>query len=105
MKSLESENLLLNVLVGIVKPNAQPIGGRRASRCASPPLCTERSSDMKWLIANKEWVFSGVGVFVLSIIIGIVFKNKGSVKQVQKSGDNSSNYQAAGDIKIGRKDD
>mgnify|MGYP001328530245 CR=1 FL=1 len=57
---------------------------------------------MNWLIENKEWVFSGVGVFVLGLIITWLARHRGtgSHKQIQKSGGNSKNYQAGGDINI-----
>jgi hypothetical protein len=57
---------------------------------------------MEWFLNNKEWIFSGIGVFLLGLIINIVFRKK-SIKQIQKSGKNSKNYQAGGDINIGRK--
>lgn len=60
---------------------------------------------MQWLIDNKEWVFSGAGVFLITLIIGVFIKKKRASKQIQKSGSNSTNYQAGGDIKIGTKDD
>ncbi|MGP7733482.1 hypothetical protein [Oceanimonas smirnovii] len=59
---------------------------------------------MSWLIENKEWVFSGIGVSVLFFVLSLFKKNFGS-KQVQKSGANSTNYQAGGDINIGSKHD
>lgn len=57
---------------------------------------------MNWLIENKEWVFSGVGVFVLGLVITFLARRQkaGSQKQTQKSGSNSTNYQAGGDINI-----
>ncbi|KJG01698.1 hypothetical protein [Photobacterium angustum] len=59
---------------------------------------------MDWLIENKEWVFSGIGVSV--VVFFLSFFNKGKqLKQSQKSGGNSKNYQAGGDIKIGHDDD
>jgi hypothetical protein len=60
---------------------------------------------MQWFIDNREWFFSGAGIFALSVVGGWLFKNKVAVKQVQKSGSNSTNYQAGGDIKIGKPDD
>lgn len=60
---------------------------------------------MQWIIDNKEWIFSGAGVFILSLIIGLIIKRKSSSNQVQKSGAKSTNYQAGGDINIGTKDD
>ena len=52
---------------------------------------------MDWFFTNIEWIFSGIGVFILSIFF---IKNKN--KQIQKSGDNSTNIQVGGnaDIKI-----
>lgn len=58
---------------------------------------------MNWLIQNKEWLFSGLGVGLLSIIAGILFKEKSRMSQ--KSGKNSKNYQAGANINIGNKDD
>lgn len=60
---------------------------------------------MQWIIDNKEWLFSGAGIFIITIVISIFTSKKRSVKQAQKSGSNSKNYQAAGDINIGNKDD
>lgn len=60
---------------------------------------------MQWIIDNKEWVFSGIGVFALSLIAAFIFKGKGTTSQTQKSGKNSKNYQAAGDINIGTRND
>lgn len=48
-----------------------------------------------WLIANKEWVFSGIGVMLLGLFIGR------SAWQRQRSGDNSTNNQAGRDINVG----
>lgn len=58
---------------------------------------------MQWLINNREWVFSGIGVFILTLIISFLFKKKSAISQIQQSGDNSTNYQAAQDINIGVK--
>lgn len=60
---------------------------------------------MQWVIDNKEWLFSGVGIFVITILISIFTSRKRAIKQTQKSGSNSKNYQSAGDINIGRNDD
>lgn len=52
---------------------------------------------VSWITNNKEWFFSGLGVF----IIGLLFV-KGSTNkliQKQKSGDNSENIQV-GKIEI-----
>ena len=55
---------------------------------------------MDWIIENKEWVFSGIGVFVLGLLISF-FASKGkrkSKKMKQKSGSNSTNIQIGGDF-------
>jgi len=54
---------------------------------------------MDWIVENKEWIFSGIGVFVLGFVISI-FARKGkqkSIKMKQKSGSNSTNIQIGGD--------
>lgn len=45
---------------------------------------------ISWVMDNKEWVFSGIGIFVLGLIF---VKSKYSIKQNQKGGDNSTNIQ------------
>ena len=54
---------------------------------------------MEWIIANKEWIFSGIGVFIIGIVISLVRKKqkKKSIKMKQKSGSNSKNIQIGGD--------
>jgi len=46
---------------------------------------------MKWISDNKEWIFSGVGVIVISSIIKAIFKGKKRKRltQNQRSGKNS----------------
>ena len=53
---------------------------------------------MEWIINNKEWIFSGIGVAVVSLIIGLFLKQKPiqSTKMEQKSGNNSTNIQIGG---------
>jgi hypothetical protein len=51
---------------------------------------------MEWIINNKEWIFSGAGVAIISLIIGLLLKNK-STKMKQKSGKDSINIQINGD--------
>ncbi|WP_375320668.1 hypothetical protein [Aliivibrio logei] len=59
---------------------------------------------MSWLVENKEWLFSGIGVSAIICILSL-FKRRTGLTQIQKSGSNSTNYQAGGDIKIGTNDD
>lgn len=49
---------------------------------------------MDWIIENKEWIFSGIGVLLISGLIGIIncFRRKRSVKRervVNQSGEKS----------------
>jgi len=61
---------------------------------------------MDWIIDNKEWIFSGIGVFVLGLIITVVRKkNSKKISQKQKSGNNSTNIQVGGNVEINKKDD
>ena len=64
---------------------------------------------MDWLIENKDWVFSGVGVMAITAIGGILFKKKNSGKQQSiQSGDNSTNIQGGNNVRVeigGKKDD
>jgi|GEM_PF-6697020 len=51
---------------------------------------------INWIITNKEWIFSGIGVVIITGIIGILKgkeKSKDNIKMNQKSGKNSSNIQ------------
>jgi plastocyanin domain-containing protein len=58
---------------------------------------------MDWIINNMEWVFSGIGVAIISLI-GWLVKNKSnkSTKMKQKSGNNSTNIQIKGDYNNGK---
>lgn len=54
---------------------------------------------MDWIIGNivdnREWIFSGIGVLILSVAARLIFKNKEkkNINQNIKSGDNSTNVQ------------
>lgn len=54
---------------------------------------------MEWISTNKEWVFSGIGVLVITWIVGIIIflsnkKSSNPSKVVnQKAGKNSKNIQ------------
>jgi hypothetical protein len=56
---------------------------------------------MDWLLANKEWFFSGIGVFGLTILFSLFNKRKKerTIKQKQYSGADSVNIQVGGDFK------
>lgn len=65
-------------------------------------------NNLEWIIENKEWLFSGIGVTILVAIAGLFIRNKRDGKNVQtiKSGDNSTNIQGGEkvNINIGGKD-
>jgi len=52
-----------------------------------------------WLAQNKEWVFSGVGVFFITLLLGFLKRltERARVQQRQNSGSGSVNIQAGGD--------
>jgi len=54
---------------------------------------------MDWILQNKQWLFSGIGVFFISLF-GYFFKKQTGIKQSQKSGDNSTNLQVGGNLSI-----
>jgi plastocyanin domain-containing protein len=60
---------------------------------------TKKKENMEWIIKNKDWIFSGIGVFILGLIINWFRKGK-SNSQTQKSGSNSTNFQSGRDINI-----
>ena len=50
--------------------------------------------------SNAEWIFSGIGVFILASFLTIFVKQKRSNTQIQKSGKNSINIQSGENITI-----
>lgn len=58
---------------------------------------------LEWILQNKEWIFSGVGLFVISTIVTLIFKTSNK-KQIQKIGDKSTGIQVGRDFKIGDND-
>lgn len=59
---------------------------------------------MDWIIANKEWLFSGAAIAIPLAITGWIFATRGS-KQTQKGGNNSTNIQVGGSLNISGKKD
>lgn len=54
---------------------------------------------------SKEWAFSGIGVFLLSMLVTFIVylvkrRKKGGSSQFQKSGRNSVNLQSKGSISV-----
>lgn len=58
---------------------------------------------VEWIIANKEWFLSGVGGVILTIVAGLFMRSGSQLKQSQKSGNNSTNYQAGTSITVEHK--
>lgn len=56
---------------------------------------------MNWLIENKEWIFSGIGIVLASFILKLFVGSKAKIDQNQTSGNNSTNIQVGNDINIG----
>jgi len=59
---------------------------------------------MEWIAENKDWLFSGVAIALPLAIIGWIISSRKN-KQVQKGGDNSTNIQVGGSLKIGKNKD
>lgn len=77
------------------------LGGR-----ASIPLQEPKGYDMtmNWIIKNKEWLFSGIGVALVSWIVTLFFPKKlakKTIRQTQKSGKNSTNVQVGENLSFG----
>lgn len=54
---------------------------------------------MEWIINNKEWLFGGIAVAIPLAIIGW-FVSSSKIKQLQQSGEKSTNIQVGGNITI-----
>jgi hypothetical protein len=57
---------------------------------------------MNWILENKEWIFSGAGIFIITLLFTFLQKRKKADKKIkmkQKSGNNSTNIQIGGDYK------
>ncbi len=49
---------------------------------------------LNYIAENKTWIFSGIGVAIISAILGLLFrKNKSSNNKSLRSGDSSTNIQ------------
>lgn len=57
-----------------------------------------------WVIDNKQWLFSGVGLVVVAWVGRLIFKKRyASSTQIIRSGDSSTNVQVGRDVNIGTK--
>ena len=55
-----------------------------------------------YINSNKEWIFSGIGVFFLTLLVSFLFRRrKTGASQNIKSGNNSTNIQVGGDMSSG----
>jgi hypothetical protein len=36
---------------------------------------------ISWILENKQWIFSGIGVFIISGIVAIIFRSKRKNKE------------------------
>ena len=57
---------------------------------------------IKWLVENKEWVFSGIAVAVPIAIVTWLLSRNTNLKQSQKGGDQSINIQVGQDLRINK---
>ena len=48
---------------------------------------------MNWIIENKEWIFSGIGIFLLGLVFRLLLKSGGGSRFSIRSGKNSTNIQ------------
>lgn len=62
---------------------------------------------LDWIYNNREWLFDGAGILIMSFILKkILFKGSEQssgterIKQIQKSGKNSTNIQSGHDLTI-----
>lgn len=52
---------------------------------------------LNYILQNKEWIFSGIGVFIISLFF---IKNSIKKNMSQKSGSKSTNIQAGENITL-----
>jgi hypothetical protein len=57
----------------------------------------------QWLIENRTWVFSGVGVSMVALLFGFV-RSRATIRQKQRGGNHSVNVQSAGAINVNPSD-
>ena len=58
------------------------------------------SEALTWVIDNKEWIFSGIGVAVITGVIALLKRRQNGLTQRQRSGANSTNLQAGRNINL-----
>jgi hypothetical protein len=58
---------------------------------------------LEWILEHK--LFSGLGTALIMFVIGKLYARKIGTTQKQKSGHNSTNIQAGGNITLGKPED
>jgi hypothetical protein len=58
---------------------------------------------LTWVIDNKEWLFSGAGIALITVLIALFRRRRDGLDQRQRSGANSTNLQSGRDININRR--
>jgi hypothetical protein len=64
---------------------------------------TSSKNLITYVADNKDWIFSGIGVFVVSFLFTALKKSRSSAKQTINSGARSKNFQSLRDINISPK--
>lgn len=55
---------------------------------------------MNWIIENIEWIFSGIGVLALTLLMKLFIPSSKKPKLTQKSGSQSINIQAGNNVEV-----
>ena len=53
-----------------------------------------------WIVENRQWLFSGLGIVLLGVVAKLFLKRRSGTIQTQRSGDRSVNIQSAGNLHI-----
>jgi hypothetical protein len=64
---------------------------------------TSSKNLITYVVDNKDWIFSGIGVLVISFLLTALKKSRSSPKQTINSGARSKNFQSLRDINISTK--
>ncbi|MGR5503782.1 hypothetical protein ACQKP3_23910 [Vibrio sp. DNB22_10_4] len=63
-------------------------------------------SFLQLIVEHYQWVFSGVGIAIFGGVFALFKRSKASgITQTQKSGNNSTNIQAGGNVEFTKKND
>jgi hypothetical protein len=64
---------------------------------------TSSKNLVTYVVENKDWIFSGIGVLAITWLLTALKKSRPSAKQTINSGAKSKNVQALGNINISTK--